>query len=152
MATYNERILAVARNNGYGHDERRLAKGQQLGCDFNGLQERRRSGSTTCCPAGYQVLCSGRENKAARQGLYRLGAAIMASLCNNYVYTHGSNDERLMSLQFEPACKCETVDVVVAPQRVASRTLRRETYYLSNAGGVGGSDSKKSAFICTDIC
>ena len=45
--------------NGYGHDERVLAIGQQLGCDFVGLQETRRPGNTRFSAAGYQVFCSG---------------------------------------------------------------------------------------------
>ena len=55
-ATYKLRTLAVKGNNGYGHGERVLAKGQQLGCDFISLQETRRSGSTTFRAAGYRVI------------------------------------------------------------------------------------------------
>ena len=57
VATYNVRTLAVKGKNGYGHDERVLAKCQQLGCDFIGLQETRRPGSTTFRAAGYRVFC-----------------------------------------------------------------------------------------------
>ena len=70
VATYTVRTLAVKGNNGYGHDERVLAKGQQLGCDFIGLQETRTSGGTTFLAEGYRIFCSGREETAARQGLY----------------------------------------------------------------------------------
>ena len=37
VATYNVRTLAVKGNNGYGHNERVLAEGRQLVCDFIGL-------------------------------------------------------------------------------------------------------------------
>ena len=46
VATYNVRTLAVKGKNGYGHPECVLAKAPQLGCDFIGLQETRRSGKT----------------------------------------------------------------------------------------------------------
>ena len=59
VATYNVRTLAVKENNGYGHDERVLAKGRQLGCDFIGAQKTRRSGTATFRAAGYHVFCSG---------------------------------------------------------------------------------------------
>ena len=57
VATYSVRTLAVKGKNGYGRDERVLAKGRQLGSDFMGLQETRRSGSTTFRAAGYRVFC-----------------------------------------------------------------------------------------------
>ena len=37
--TYNVLTLTVEGKNGYGHDKRVLAKDQQLGCDFTGLQK-----------------------------------------------------------------------------------------------------------------
>ena len=55
VATYNVRTLAVKGKNGYGHDERVLAKGRQLGCDFVGLQETRRSGSVVYRVFPFQV-------------------------------------------------------------------------------------------------
>ena len=61
VATYNARTLAVKGKNGYGYDERVLAKGQQRGGDFIGLLETRRSGSTTFRAAGYGVCCSGQD-------------------------------------------------------------------------------------------
>ena len=82
LATYNVRILAVNGKNGYGHDERVLAEGRQLGCDSIVLQETRRSGSTTFRGAGYRVFCSGQEKTAARQGLYGVGLAVKGSLCS----------------------------------------------------------------------
>ena len=57
VATYKVHTLPVKGNHGYGHDERVLAKGQQLGCDSIGLQETRcgrvsrflfRSGKNSC--------------------------------------------------------------------------------------------------------
>ena len=59
VATYNLRALAVKGKNGYGHVERVLAKGRQLGCDFIDQQETRRSGSATFRAGGYRVSCSG---------------------------------------------------------------------------------------------
>ena len=79
VATYIGHTLTVEGKNGYGHDERVLAKGRQLGCDFIGLQEARRSGSTTFCAAGYRVFCSGQEKTNARQGLYGVGLAVKES-------------------------------------------------------------------------
>ena len=84
------------RENECGQDERVLAKGRQLGCDFIGLQETRRSGSTTFRAAEYRVFCSGQEKTAARQGLYGVGVAVKESLCNKSVYTHQFIDERLI--------------------------------------------------------
>ena len=63
VATCNVRTLAVKGKNGYGHDERVLAKGRQLGCDFIGLQETRRSGSTAFTAVGYQVSCQVRRKQ-----------------------------------------------------------------------------------------
>ena len=103
VATYNVRTLAVKGKNGYGHDERVLAKGRQLGCDFIGLQETRRSGSTTFGAAGYRVFCSRQEKTAPRQGLYGVGLAVKESWCSESLYTHQFVDERLMSMRFEPA-------------------------------------------------
>ena len=44
VATYDVRTLAVKGKNGYGHVKGVLANARQLGCDFIGLQETRRSG------------------------------------------------------------------------------------------------------------
>ena len=94
VATYNVRTQAVKGKNGYGHDERVLAKGWQLDCDVIGLQETRRSGSTTLRAAGYRVLCSGQETTATRQGFYGVGLAVKESFCSKSVYTHQVVDER----------------------------------------------------------
>ena len=87
VATYTVRTLAVKGKNGYAHDKRVLAKSQQFGRDFIGLQETRRSGSTTFLAVGYRVLCSGQEKTADRQGLYGVGLAVKESLCSKPVYT-----------------------------------------------------------------
>ena len=76
LATYIVRTLAVKGKNGCGYDERVLAMGQPLGCDVFGLQETRRSGSTTFRAAGYHNFCSGQEKTAVRQGLHRVGLAV----------------------------------------------------------------------------
>ena len=76
VATCNVRTLAVKGKNGYGHDERVLAKGRQLGCDFIGLQETRRADSTTFNAAGYRVFCSGQKKTAARQGSWPGGQGV----------------------------------------------------------------------------
>lgn len=39
VVIYNVRILSVKEENRYGHAERGLRKGEQLGCNFIGLQE-----------------------------------------------------------------------------------------------------------------
>ena len=66
VATYNVRTLAAKGKSGYGHDERVVAKDQQLGCDFIGLQETRRSGSMTCRAAECRVSAQVRKKTAAR--------------------------------------------------------------------------------------
>ena len=81
VATCNVRTLAVKGKNGYGHDERVLAKGRQLGCDFIGLQETRRSGSATFTTVTYHLFRSGqRKNTDFRQGLYGVGLAVKESI------------------------------------------------------------------------
>jgi len=108
------RTLAVKGKNGYGHDECVLAKGRQLGCDFIGLQETRRSGNTRFRAAGYQVFCSGQEKTAARQGLYGVGLAVKDSICRTSKFTQQFIDERLMSMRFELDGRCDAVNFVVA--------------------------------------
>ena len=66
VATYNVHTLAVKGKNGYGHAECVLAKARQLGCDFIGLQETRRSGKTELFAAGCRVFCSGQEETEGR--------------------------------------------------------------------------------------
>ena len=58
-----------------------LAKARQLGCDFIGLQETRRSGKTEFSAAGYRVFCSGQEETEGRQRLYGVGLAVEQSIC-----------------------------------------------------------------------
>lgn len=55
VATYYVRTLAVEGKGGYWHDERVLAKGQQLDCDVIGLQGPPRADVTIYNAAGYQV-------------------------------------------------------------------------------------------------
>ena len=103
VTTYNVRTLAVKGKNGYGHNERALAKGRQLGFDFIGLQETQRPGSTTFRAAGYRIFCSRREKTATRPGLYGVGLAVKESLCSKSVYTHQFIDQWFMSIRFELA-------------------------------------------------
>ena len=100
VATYNERTLAVKGKNGYGHAECVLVKARQLGCDFIGLQETRRSGKTEFSAAEYRVFCSGQEETEGRQGLYRVGLAVKQSICRKSVYTHQLIHQRVMSMRF----------------------------------------------------
>ena len=62
-------------------------KAWQLGCDFIGLQETRRSGKTEFSAAGYRVFCSGQEETEGRQELYGVGLAVMESICRKSVHT-----------------------------------------------------------------
>ena len=71
VGTYNVRILALKGKNGYGHAECVLAKARQLGCDFIGLQETRRSGKTDFSATGYRVFCSAQEETEGRQEFVR---------------------------------------------------------------------------------
>ena len=114
VATYNVRTLAVKGKNGYGHPECVLAKAPQLGCDFIGLQETRRSGKTEFSAAGYRVFCSGQEETEGTQGLYGVGLAAKESICRKSVYTHQLIDERLMSMRFELTGECAAVNLVDA--------------------------------------
>ena len=91
-----------------------LAKARQLGCDFIGLQETRRSGKAEFSAAGYRVFCSVQEETEGRQGLYEVGLAVKESTCRKSVYTHQLIDERLMSLHFELTGECTAVNLVVA--------------------------------------
>ena len=113
VATCNVRTLAVKGKNGYGHDERVLAKGRQLGCDFIGLQETRRADSTTFNAAGYQVFYSGQEKTAARQGLYGVRLAVKGSICRKSVCT-------LTNLLMSGSCPCASSSLVNARQLISS--------------------------------
>ena len=102
VATCNVRTLAVKGKNGYGNDERILAKGRQLGCDFIGRQETRRADSTILNATGYQVFCPGQENSSdARVMQTWPGSPGVDS--RKSVHTHEFIDERLMSMRFELA-------------------------------------------------
>ena len=68
--------------------ERVLAKAPQLGCDFIGLQETRRSGKTEFCAAVCRLFCSGQAQTEGRQGLYGFRLAVKESICRKCVYTH----------------------------------------------------------------
>ena len=114
VATYNVRTLAVKGKNGYGHAECVLGKARQVGCDFIGLQETRRSGKPEFPAAGCRVFCSGQEKTDCRQGLYRVGLAVKESICRKSVYTHQLIDERLMSMRFELTGECAAVNLVDA--------------------------------------
>ena len=63
---------------------------------------------------GIAFFCSGKEKTAARQWLYGVRLAVKESLCSKSVYTHQFIDERLMSMRFELAGKCEAVTFVVS--------------------------------------
>ncbi|MEP5460828.1 MAG: endonuclease/exonuclease/phosphatase family protein [Marinobacter alexandrii] len=143
VTIYNVRTLAVEGKNGYGHDERVLAKGRQLGCDLIGLQETRRSGSTTFRAAGYRVFCSGQEIKAARQGLYGVGLSVKESLCSKSVHSHQFIDDRRTSMRFEPTSKCEAVNFVVAyaPTDFTKDVELKRSFW-----------QKLEVSICTDGC
>ena len=116
VATYNVRTLAVKGKNGYGHDECVLAKGQQVGCDFIGLQETRRAGRTTFHAAGYRVFCRGTEtesDKHGMQGQHGVGLAVKESICRRSAYSHEFIDERLMSMRFEMTGECGAINFVI---------------------------------------
>ena len=70
-----------------------LAKGQQIGCDFTGLQETRRFGSTTFIAAVYQLFSQVRRQTAVRERLHGVGPAVKESICRMSVYTHQFIDE-----------------------------------------------------------
>ena len=91
-----------------------LAKARQLGCDFIGLQETRRSGKTEFCAGGYRVFGSGQEETEGRQGLYGVGLSVKESICRKSVYTLHLIDQRLMSMRFELSGECAAVNLVVA--------------------------------------
>ena len=67
VATSNVHTLFVNGKDGHGHAECVLAKVRQLGCDFIGLQETRRSGKTELPAAGYRIVCSPQEETEGRQ-------------------------------------------------------------------------------------
>ena len=96
LATCNVLTLAVKGKNRYGHDERVLAKGQQLGCDFIDPQETRRSGSKTFRAAGYRVFVQVWKKQLTGKGLYGVGLAVKGLLCSKSVYKHQYIDERLI--------------------------------------------------------
>ena len=88
VASYNVLTLAVTGRDGYGCDHCVLAKAQQLGCNFVGLQETRRQGETTFYAVGYCALCCGqREESRARQGLHGVGFAAKESICCKSTYS-----------------------------------------------------------------
>ena len=66
VVIYNVRTLAVKGKNGYGHAECVLAKARQLGCDFIGLQETRRSRKTVFCCKVPGLLWARRNGRQAR--------------------------------------------------------------------------------------
>ena len=67
VATYNVGTLAVKGKNGYRQAECVLVKARQLGCDFIGLQETRRSGKTEFSAAVPGLLiCARRNGRLAR--------------------------------------------------------------------------------------
>ena len=96
VATYNVPTLAVKGKNGHGYVGCVLAKARQLGCDFTGLQETRRSGKAEFSAAGYRVFCSEQEETEGRQGLYGVELAVKESICRKSVYAHPLIDERLI--------------------------------------------------------
>ena len=78
VATYDVRTLTVKGltvkgKNGYGHAECVLAKARQLGCDFIGLQETRRSGKTEFSAAGHQSSALGKRKEKAGKDCTELG-------------------------------------------------------------------------------
>ena len=91
-----------------------LAKARQLGCDFIGLQETRRSGKTELSAAGYRVFCSGQEETEGRERLYGVALTVKESTCRKSVYTRRLVDERLTSMRFELTDECTAVNLVVA--------------------------------------
>ena len=76
-----------------------LAKVQQLGRDFTGLQETS-SGKTEFSAARYRISCSGQEETKGRQGFYGVGLAVTESI-RRTLFTPIADDERLMSMRFE---------------------------------------------------
>ena len=108
------RTLAVKGKNGYGHAECVLAKARQLGCDFIGRQETRRSRNTEFSAAGHRVFFSGQEETEGRQGLHGLGLAIRETICCTSVYIHQLIDERLMFMRFELTGESVAINPIVA--------------------------------------
>ena len=108
-----------------------LAKARQLGCDFIGLQETRRSGKTEFYAAGYRVFCSGHDETEGRQGLYGVGLAVKESICRKSVHTHQLIDERLVSMRFELTGECAAVNLVIsyAPTEANPNAELKEVFW-----------------------
>ena len=101
------------------------------------------------------TACSGQEKTAASQGLYGVGLAVEESLCRTSVYTHQFVDERLMSMQFDSKCEAVNFFVVYAPTDCTQdaelyQGRRTQTYFLAEAGGLGGKDPDERESLCTD--
>ena len=73
VATYDVRTLAVKGKNGYGHVKGVLANARQLGCDFIGLQETRRSGKTEFLLQGTGSSALGKKKRKASKDCTELG-------------------------------------------------------------------------------
>ena len=129
-----------------------LAKARQLGCDFIGPQETRRSGNPESSAAGYRVFCSGQKETKGRQGLYGVGLAVKESIYRKFVYTHQLIDERLMPMRFELTGECAAVNLVVvyAPTEASPNTALKEVFWKNLGHLVEQIPTKECLFVLVD--
>ena len=111
---WNVCSLSLTGRRGAGHAEVLLQKYKVLGCDLIRLQETRRPGWTEFVAAGYRVFCRGEDGISGRAGQHGVGLAVKDSIVREATWTQEFTNERLISMNFNLAGKCNAITFVVA--------------------------------------